>query len=80
MRADERKQVAEIYWRSWHDSHAPFIPQPVVDHRGLGFFLRRVERFGSSPVVAVEDDKVIGFVVWCGDRLDQPFDPQQFQR
>lgn len=71
MRSDERDQVAEVYWRSWHDSHAPFIPQPVVDHRELGFFLSRVERFDPPPVVAVEAERVIGFVVWCGDRLDQ---------
>lgn len=71
MRADEKAEVAEIFWRSWHESHAPFIPRPIVEHRTRDYFVDRVGQFERNPVVAVEDARLLGFVVWVDDRLDQ---------
>ena len=70
-RPEELDRVAEIYWQAWHESHAPSIPRAVVEHRGPAFFRDRVKRLDPPPVVALRDGRVLGFVAWRQDRLDQ---------
>ena len=63
--------VAEIYWSAWHETHAPFIPAPVVEHRTHRFFAERARGFGQRLIVAELDGRVIGFAVWDHERLEQ---------
>ena len=67
----EQDAIAEIYCQAWHESHAPFIPKAVVEHRGLSFFQNRVGGYGTRPIGAVRDDHVLGFVLWSDSRLEQ---------
>ena len=67
----EQDAIAEIYCQAWHESHAPFIPRAVVEHRGLSFFQKRVAGYGTRPVGAAKDDRILGFVLWSDARLEQ---------
>jgi len=41
-RPDELAEVAELYWRTWHETQAQLEPKEVAESRPLAIFERRI--------------------------------------
>lgn len=72
-RDDERKAVAALYWRTWHETQASLEPPEIVETRPLGFFDKRVASWPTAPLVAWSGGQLLGFAAWQEDYLGQMF-------
>ena len=70
---DERIAVAELYWRTWHETQASLEPPEIVEARPLAFFEKRVENWPASPLVAWSGENLVGFAAWQCECLGQVF-------
>lgn len=72
-RPDDLDAVAELYWRSWHESQARLEPPEIAAMRPLGFFENRVTGWPEPPLAAWRNGQLAGFAAWQGDYLGQVF-------
>lgn len=67
----EMSAVAALWHDSWHDGHAALLPAPIVAQRDLGSFAARLVPLLAETVVAVENDRIVGFGALVGSEIDQ---------
>jgi ribosomal protein S18 acetylase RimI-like enzyme len=68
---DDIDVIAHVWHRGWRDGHVGHVPEALLPHRDLASFLRRVPERLPSTTLATLDGGVVGFVVLCGDELEQ---------
>jgi hypothetical protein len=60
-RAEDAKDIAEIWHLGWQDGHLGFVPQGLVDVRDEESFRTRASERISDTTVATVDGAVAGF-------------------
>jgi GNAT superfamily N-acetyltransferase len=68
---DDVAAIADVWHRGWRDGHLGHVPEALLAHRDLGSFLRRVPERLASTTLAILGGRIVGFVVLCGDELEQ---------
>ncbi|WP_230531320.1 GNAT family N-acetyltransferase [Microvirga roseola] len=70
-RRDELEEIGRLYHAVWLETQAPLQPRSVAEYRNEAFFIARVRRLPSSPLVAVSQNAILGFSAWSGNYLGQ---------
>lgn len=63
--------IADIWYRGWLDAHLGRVPEALVAHRRPSDFPALARTRVPLTTVAVEDDRVIGFVTVHDDEVEQ---------
>lgn len=69
--ADELDEIGRLYHTVWLETQASLQPASVTAYRNKEFFVERVRRFPSPPLIAEIADKTLGFVAWADNYLGQ---------
>jgi ribosomal protein S18 acetylase RimI-like enzyme len=72
-RAEDARDIAEIWHRGWQDGHLGFVPQELVDVRTEASFRTRASERISDTTVATVDGAVVGFVMVVDDEVEQVY-------
>jgi GNAT superfamily N-acetyltransferase len=72
-RAEDARDIAEIWHRGWQDGHLGFVPQELVDVRTEASFRTRASERISDTTVATVDGAVAGFVMVVDDEVEQVY-------
>ena len=72
-RAQDARDIAEIWHRGWRDGHLGLVPQELVDVRTEASFRRRASERISDTTVATVDGAVVGFVMVVDDEVEQVY-------
>lgn len=63
--------IAAIWHAGWRDAHLGNVPDELVEHRTRSALTRLAEQRVADTVVAVDGDRVLGFVTIHDDELEQ---------
>jgi GNAT superfamily N-acetyltransferase len=72
-RAEDARDIAEIWHRGWQDGHLGFVPQELVDARTAASFRTRASERISDTTVATVEGAVVGFVMVVDDEVEQVY-------
>jgi GNAT superfamily N-acetyltransferase len=72
-RADDARDIAEIWHLGWQDGHLGLVPQDLLDVRTEDSFRTRASERASDTTVATVDGVVAGFVVVVDDEVEQVY-------
>ena len=77
--ASEVPQIAALYHRVWHETHARFMPAEECARRDVAFFHDRMTTLQPTTLVATQDRDLTGFAAWHNDVLSQMFVAAQWR-
>lgn len=63
--------IAAVWHAGWRDAHLGNVPDELVGHRSLADLAGLAEQRVPHATVAVDGDRVVGFVVIHDDELEQ---------
>ncbi len=72
-RADDARDIADIWRLGWQDGHLGFVPQELVEVRTEASFRSRASERISDTTVATVDGAVVGFVMVVDDEVEQVY-------
>jgi ribosomal protein S18 acetylase RimI-like enzyme len=72
-RAEDARDIAEIWHLGWQDGHLGFVSQELVDVRTEASFRKRASERISDTTVATVDGAVAGFVMVVDDEVEQVY-------
>jgi GNAT superfamily N-acetyltransferase len=72
-RAEDARDIAEIWHRGWQDGHLGFVPHELVNVRTEASFRTRASERISDTTVATVDGAVAGFVMVVDDEVEQVY-------
>ena len=72
-RAEDARDVAEIWRLGWQDGHLGLVPQELVDVRTEASFAKRASERIADTTVATVDGTVVGFVMVDDDEVEQVY-------
>jgi len=70
-KADDVRDLAQIWHDGWQDAHAVLLPTKLAQHRTLDSFRDRLTRALSDVRVAVLAGELVGFSMVKDDELNQ---------
>jgi GNAT superfamily N-acetyltransferase len=72
-RAEDARDIAEIWQLGWQAGHLGFVPQELVDVRTEASFQTRAAQRIPDTTVATVDGTVVGFVMVVDDEVEQVY-------
>ena len=72
-RAEDARDIAEIWHLGWQDGHLGLVPRELVDLRTETSFRTRASERISDTTVATVDGAVVGFVMVVDDEVEQVY-------
>jgi GNAT superfamily N-acetyltransferase len=72
-RAEDARELAEIWQLGWQEGHLGLVPRELVDARTEASFRTRASERISDTTVATVDGTVVGFVMVVDDEVEQVY-------
>lgn len=69
--AQDIAHLARLWHQSWQDTHAPFVPEDLLQHRTLDSFQTRLAAYGDDLRTAGPLGAPLGLCTIKPDELDQ---------
>lgn len=66
---EDHPEIVGIWYAGWHDAHAKLVPSAILGFRRIEHFQNWLEASTDEFLVAIREDRVVGFVATNGPEL-----------